>query len=85
MAVSGPYAIAGGQSSAGILGGIQISDGDVTSNAAGVDLRIVPATGGTIVSIRSGYGAASDLYVINEDKDLGTEIGKIITMHYLKK
>jgi hypothetical protein len=26
-----------------------------------------------------------DLYVITEDRDLGAEIGKIITMSYLKK
>jgi hypothetical protein len=53
----------------------------------GLNIRIVPANGGTIVSIRdeNGFGQIADLYVINEDHDVGTELGKIITLHYLKK
>jgi hypothetical protein len=52
----------------------------------GISIRIVPATGGTIISIRNEnqIAGASELYVINDDQDLGAEIGKIITMHYLK-
>ena len=52
----------------------------------GLNIRIVPATGGTIISIRDeNYGGTSDLYGINQDQDVGTELGKIITLHYLKK
>jgi hypothetical protein len=51
----------------------------------GIDLRITPANGGSIVSINHRNNTLSDLYVITEDKDLGAEIGKIITMSYLKK
>jgi hypothetical protein len=55
----------------------------------GLNIRIVPANGGTIISIRndSDFHVAvnSDLYVISEDQDLASEIGKIITLHCLKK
>ena len=51
-----------------------------------IDIRITPATGGTIVSILRGeYGTVPDLYVVGEDQDLGVELGKIITMAFLKK
>jgi outer membrane lipoprotein SlyB len=53
----------------------------------GLDLRITAATGGYIVSIQSPnqYGRDPELYIVHEDQDLGLEIGKIITIHYLKK
>ena len=53
----------------------------------GLTIRIVPATGGIIISIRdeNDHSRSNDLYVIGQDQDLGAEIGKIITMHYLKK
>ena len=53
----------------------------------GLGIRIVPANGGIIISVRdeNDPGSASDLYVISESQDIGAEIGKIITMHYLKK
>ena len=52
---------------------------------AGIDIRITPAHGGTIVSISRGSGSTPSLYVVAEDQDLGTEIGKIITMTCLTK
>ena len=52
----------------------------------GVDIRITPASGGFIISVNHrDYGVKPDLHIVTEDKDLGTEIGKIITMSYLKK
>lgn len=52
----------------------------------GLDLRITPAHGGYIISLsHRGSGTTPELHIVNEDKDLGAEIGKIITMHYLKK
>jgi hypothetical protein len=53
----------------------------------GLNIRIVPANGGTIISIRdeTSFSSSSDLYVINQDQDISSELGKIITLHYLKK
>jgi hypothetical protein len=52
----------------------------------GMSIRIVPANGGTIISIRDeNVVGNSDLYIIPESGDIGQEIGKIITLHYLKK
>jgi len=53
--------------------------------AGALNLKITPASGGTIVEIDHNESRVGDLYVIDESKDLGTELGKIITMHYLKK
>jgi hypothetical protein len=52
----------------------------------GLDIRITPAAGGVIVSVNHrNYNIKPDLHIVTEDKDLGAEIGKIITMSYLKK
>jgi len=49
-------------------------------------LSIHEATGGYVVTIDKGqYGEEPDMYVIDSDKDIGTEIGKIITHHKLSK
>jgi hypothetical protein len=68
-----------------VLGGGTYSIGSPHEFNEGIDLRITPANGGSIVSINHRNNTLSDLYVITEDKDLGAEIGKIITMSYLKK
>ena len=54
---------------------------------SGLTIRVVPANGGHIISIRNDheYSTKSDLHIIHEDSDLGMELGKIITLHYLKK
>jgi hypothetical protein len=54
----------------------------------GFKLQVYKANGGVIVETRN-YDHRKDenrnsLYVITEDKDLGTEIGKIITMENLR-
>jgi hypothetical protein len=51
----------------------------------GMDIRITTANGGYIVSIHTESGTKPQLYIINEDRDLGQELGKIITMHCLTK
>jgi hypothetical protein len=52
----------------------------------GIDIRITPASGGFIVSVNHrNHGTRPDLHIVTEDKDLGVEIGKIITISCLKK
>ena len=51
-----------------------------------ISLTIHEANGGYVVTIDKGqYGEESDMYVIDVDKDLGEEIGKIITHSTLSK
>jgi len=52
----------------------------------GMSIRIVPANGGTIISIRdeNNIVSHSNLYVVPEGQDIASELGKIITLHYLK-
>lgn len=67
-----------------LLGGYQV--GVQHEFDTGLDLRITPAHGGYIVSLsHRNSGTIPELHIVNEDKDLGAEIGKIITMYYLKK
>jgi len=67
-------------------GGFSINDTLNHEFDQGIDLRITPATGGTIVSVsQRGYGKKADLYIVSSDQDLGAELGKIITMSCLKK
>ena len=54
----------------------------------GFNIKVYRATGGTIIETRK-YDTKRDssntgLYIITDDKDLGEEIGKIITMEGLK-
>lgn len=51
----------------------------------GMDIRITHAHGGYIISLHTDRSRSPDLYIVTEDKELGEEIGKIITMHCLKK
>lgn len=69
----------------GVLGGGTYSIGSQHEFNEGIDIRITPANGGSIVSVNHRNNTVSDLYIVTEDKDLGAEIGKIITMSYLKK
>ena len=52
---------------------------------SGLDIRITPAHGGIIVSVSQGPGNSPTLYVVGSEQDLGTEVGKIITMTCLTK
>ena len=52
-----------------------------------VSLTVFEAVGGYIVEIdnsHNNYTNDGELYIIGEDKDLGQEIGKIITHNKLK-
>jgi hypothetical protein len=50
-----------------------------------ISLHIFQANGGYVVEAEhSVYGVESELYIISEEKDLGQEIGKIITHNKLK-
>jgi hypothetical protein len=52
----------------------------------GLDIRLTPAAGGFVVSIfHRNSGNRPSLHLITEDQDLGAELGKIITVSYLKK
>lgn len=61
---------------------------DNTIESRGFNLKVVKATGGTIVEVNryeiSKERHSNGVYVITDDKDLGEEIGKIITMEGLK-
>ena len=57
-------------------------------NSNGFRLQVYKAKGGIVVETRS-YDPRKDesrnsLYVVNDEKDLGEELGKIITMENLR-
>jgi hypothetical protein len=81
LGAGGPYAIAG----SGLMAGVDT--GTRHEFDQGIDIRVTPATGGYIVSInpRSSYNRVPDLHIVSNDQDLGSEIGKIITLTCLKK
>lgn len=65
---------------------VKVRDNSLDSD--GFNLKVFKANGGTIIETHS-YNRRKDessngLYVITDDKDLGNEIGKIITMEGLK-
>lgn len=57
-------------------------------DANGFTLKVYRATGGTIVETRKfdlrKDSSSNGLYIITDDKELGEELGKIITMEGLK-
>jgi hypothetical protein len=67
---------------------ISIEDSIPSIDSNGFKLQVYKANGGIVVETRN-YDHRRDenrnsLYVITEDKDLGAEIGKIITMENLR-
>lgn len=51
-----------------------------------IEFVLTSAEGGTIVSVgNSGFGEQPTLYIIPDDRDLGTELTKIITLTCLKR
>jgi hypothetical protein len=67
---------------------IGIDDLNPSLESNGFRLQVYKAKGGVIVETRN-YDPRKDenrnsLYVVTEDKDLGVEIGKIITMENLR-
>jgi hypothetical protein len=84
--IGSPYAISGN----GLTGSYgQISLDSLNNRHEfddGLDIRLTPAAGGFVVSIfHRNSGNRPSLHLITEDQDLGAELGKIITVSYLKK
>ena len=71
------------------LGGLSSTDEIKHLTGRGITIRIIPATGGTVVMIKDESQIVNDseLYVIGQedDLDLAQEIGKVLTLHLLKK
>lgn len=64
-------------------------DHDNTLNTRGTQFTLYNANGGTVVELRD-YDPMNDrlhniLYVIPSDKDLGEQLGHIVTMEALKR
>jgi len=79
-------AIGGGYHGPGAALGGTYSIGPQHEFNQGFDIRITPATGGYIISVMQRNSMNSpELHIVTEDRDLGAEIGKIITMSCLKK
>jgi hypothetical protein len=86
MAVAGQYATADmniiGSGGGSGLYSIGAQEPNVYINSD-ITIRITHAVGGYIISIQSG--PIPKLYLIHEDADFNTELGKIITMSQLQK
>jgi hypothetical protein len=50
-----------------------------------ISFDVHTAHGGYVIRVHNGYTTDGDLYVIDHDKDLGQELGKIVTHHTLVK
>lgn len=50
-----------------------------------ISFDVHTAHGGYVVRVSKGYASEDDMYVIGDDKDLGHELGKIVTHHTLTK
>ena len=50
-----------------------------------ISFDVHTAHGGYVVRVSQSYGVEDDMYVISDDKDLGQELGKIVTDHTLSK
>jgi hypothetical protein len=87
MAIAGQYASAGinivgsGGGSGIYTIGAQESNMYINSD---ITLRITRANGGYIINVQTGP-VSPQLYLIHEDADFNTELGKIITMSQLRK
>jgi len=82
-AIAGQYASAGiALGNASGLYSIGAQEPNVYINSD-ITIRITHANGGYIISIQSG--PIPKLYLIHEDADFNTELGKIITMSQLQK
>lgn len=67
----------------------RLKDYDTTLNTRGTQFTLYNANGGTVIELRE-YNENTDrvnniLYVISSDKDLGQELGHIVTMEALKR
>jgi hypothetical protein len=67
---------------------ITIDDGSPNLSSQGFRLNIYGASGGTIIETtkydRKNDENRNSLHIVTDDKDLGEELGKIITMEQLR-
>lgn len=84
--IGGPYTVGGGLAGAS-YGQISLSGLEHRHEFdEGLDIRVTPAAGGFIVSImHRNSNQRPELHIVTENQDLGVELGKIITVSYLKK
>lgn len=50
-----------------------------------ISFDIHTAHGGYVIQVSNGYGNNGEMYVVDDTKDLGQELGKIVTHHMLAK
>jgi hypothetical protein len=50
-----------------------------------ISFDVHTAHGGYVIKVSTGYGNEGEMYVIDDSKDLGQELGKIVTHHTLAK
>lgn len=80
------YSIAKSSRAGNSIGTVSTMGSELNSN--GMNFKVYKASGGTIIETNQ-YDRRTDrhnsgLYIVTDDKDLGKEIGKIITMESLK-
>lgn len=75
--VTGPHTISIGDISLGESGWLDLGESKLPNRK--FKLSVHEAHGGYIVEISIDPHSMGELYIIGEDKDLGQEIGKIIT------
>jgi len=72
----------------GMIGAQAMVEVGRSVDANGFNLKVYKANGGTIIETRKYDNkrdtSSNGLYIVTDDKDLGEEIGKIITMEGLK-
>lgn len=76
-------------SSAKVARPARLRDNDSSLSSHGTQFTLYSANGGTVVELRD-YDSNTDrvkniLYVIPSDKDLGEQLGHIVTMEALKR
>jgi hypothetical protein len=50
-----------------------------------ISFDVHTAHGGYVIRVSNGYGIDGEMYVVDDSKDLGHELGKIVTHHMLAK
>jgi hypothetical protein len=65
------------------LGGYAIDNKKLPNKKISFDVHT--AHGGYVIKVGGSFGDDGHLYVIGDDKDLGQELGKIVTHHTLAK
>lgn len=95
MSTSTTYTMNMGATSAATMGPLTVSDisqidlgswsGEKRLPNKKISFDVHTAHGGYVVRVTSGYANDGDMYVIDDSKNLGQELGKIVTHHTLAK